>query len=63
MKGQYDVVFSVVLSVAYALQVVILKMKIRLFCDFHAFFKTRGANVTLFLWKGCQLEKRLGTYV
>jgi len=49
MKGQYDVVFSVVLSVAYALQVVILKMKIRLFCDFHAFFKTRGANVTLFL--------------
>jgi len=28
MKGQYDLVFSVVLSIACALRVVILKMKI-----------------------------------
>jgi len=29
------------------------------FGDFCDFFETMGANVTSFLWKGCQLQKRL----
>jgi len=32
------------------------------FSDFFAFLKGGGTNATSFLWKGFQLQKRLGTY-
>ena len=32
------------------------------FCDFYAFWKWRGANVIIFLWKGCQFQTRLRKY-
>jgi len=34
----------------------------RTFCNFYAFFKRVGSSVALFLWKGFQFQKRLGTY-
>jgi len=32
------------------------------FCDFYTFSKHEVANVTLFLWKVCQVQKRLVAY-
>jgi len=63
---KYDWVFYVVLSAAvlYTARSNLKNEdtgKSDCFRNFYAFFKTRGANVTLVSWKGCQLRKRLGT--
>jgi len=65
---QYDGVFSIVLSAVLCIASCNLEnehstAEVDCFCDFHPFFKRGGANVLLFLCKGCQLRKRLGSYV
>jgi len=63
---QYDRVFSAVLPVGLCIASSNLKnenaAKLYSFCGFKLFSEPGGANVTLFLWKGCQLQQSLGTY-
>jgi len=66
MKGKYD--FSVFFCVVSSLCITSNNFKNEdtvnwALCDFYVLFIKRGANVTLFLWKGCQLQKCWQSFV
>jgi len=56
---QYDLIFYAMLSVCFTNSNFKNEngTKSHCFCDFQLFVKRGGAKVTVFLWKGYQLQK------